>query len=523
MGKLFAKIVSDEPTAYGRINFQFPSLYPAQIHQAVCLPTTGAHEFFISTLNYIHSIFRGSTNVSCNCTIRSTLTVQLQSHVCERCGNVVGPILDISVERDKTGEGVSEDNTVVLARFALSCLFKRNRFAGIRSQKSSTQSNTGAPSAGGLLTKYPTVSASTSFLGAARKTDTCICFGDAQSRSPCMTLTLVPSSRHHSFISFLIRHLPNLACLSAELAERASYYATTGTKLRKGPDLNQHGALGMGLQYASGTTAFALIAYVVPISDHHLRNPGRIRQPRHYDGRRGAVGALDAGIVKPNVAPTVLDQYTHQKLYVTTTQQGERVIVNPEMTIQRIITIYYDFRHRLDLRREDRWLLAGLRAADHHLLHRAHHLPGCAEDVIWLALRKNKLNPWARDFWVKVSRARLAAEGFPVNYPISWSRTSSALAIFLYILFYQLNDGTIGPLNSNQGAAMIRNCAPNDLLNNFNALGLVVLAPIVAYIVYPGLEKLGIKCGPIRRMRFLAASPAGSSSYSNTLVSKITI
>ncbi|KAJ6549684.1 hypothetical protein B0H19DRAFT_1264604 [Mycena capillaripes] len=424
MGKLFAKFkyrsfrTSPPPTAESISNFLVSTRRKSIKLSAY--QQQGAHEFFISTLNYIHSIFRGSTNVSCNCTIRSTLTVQLQSHVCERCGNVVGPILDISVERDKTGEGVSEDNTVVLARFALSCLFKRNRFAGIRSQKSSTQSN-------------------------------------------------------------------------------------TGTKLRKGPDLNQHGALGMGLQYASGTTAFALIAYVVPISDHHLRNPGRIRQPRHYDGRRGAVGALDAGIVKPNVAPTVLDQYTHQKLYVTTTQQGERVIVNPEMTIQRIITIYYDFRHRLDLRREDRWLLAGLRAADHHLLHRAHHLPGCAEeDVIWLALRKNKLNPWARDFWVKVSRARLAAEGFPVNYPDKL-----------------LNDGTIGPLNSNQGAAMIRNCAPNDLLNNFNALGLVVLAPIVAYIVYPGLEKLGIK---IVQLYVYRTSPCGyqaSAQLANVVITAV--
>jgi ubiquitin carboxyl-terminal hydrolase 22/27/51 len=76
-----------------------------------------AHEFFISTLNLIHSTSRGSTNVSCNCIIHSTFAGSLQSDVkCERCHNVtstIDPILDISLElKGKGGDIATAENTL---------------------------------------------------------------------------------------------------------------------------------------------------------------------------------------------------------------------------------------------------------------------------------------------------------------------------------------------------------------------------------------------------------------------------
>ena len=53
--------------------------------------------------------------------------------------------------------------------------------------------------------------------------------------------------------------------------------------------------------------------------------------------------AIGAGLFKPNVAPTVLDQYSHQKPYVKTLKSGERVVVDPETTIQRVMLIFYGF------------------------------------------------------------------------------------------------------------------------------------------------------------------------------------
>ncbi|KAJ7934429.1 hypothetical protein B0H13DRAFT_2491719 [Mycena leptocephala] len=120
MDKLFAaltlaKIFSDEPTAYGPNNFLVTTWRKSV--ELSGYQQQDAHEFFISTLNHIHSTSRGSTTVSCNCIVYSTFAVQMQSDVvCERCGNVtsaVDPMLDISFElKGKAGEVMSGDNTL---------------------------------------------------------------------------------------------------------------------------------------------------------------------------------------------------------------------------------------------------------------------------------------------------------------------------------------------------------------------------------------------------------------------------
>ncbi|KAJ7881755.1 hypothetical protein B0H14DRAFT_2340180 [Mycena olivaceomarginata] len=115
MDKLFAEIFSNEPTAYGPITFLFTTWRKST--ELAGYQQQDAHEFFISTLNHIHSTSRGSTNVSCNCIIHSTFAGQLQSDViCERCGTVnstVDPMLDISLElRGKAGEVAPGENTL---------------------------------------------------------------------------------------------------------------------------------------------------------------------------------------------------------------------------------------------------------------------------------------------------------------------------------------------------------------------------------------------------------------------------
>ncbi|KAJ7070002.1 hypothetical protein C8F01DRAFT_977061 [Mycena amicta] len=107
MDKLFSEIFSGESTPYGPATFLATTWRKS-------LELSGyaqhdAHEFFISTLNNIHSTSVGSTNVTCNCVVHSTFQGLLQSDVvCERCGNVtttVDPMLDVSLElRGKAGE-----------------------------------------------------------------------------------------------------------------------------------------------------------------------------------------------------------------------------------------------------------------------------------------------------------------------------------------------------------------------------------------------------------------------------------
>ncbi|KAF8205377.1 POT family protein [Mycena galopus ATCC 62051] len=390
------------------------------------------------------------------------------------------------------------------------------------------------------------------------------------------TLYPPPTDEEAATLRKVVGPIPWVAYLlcTAELAERASYYATTGvisdflefplppgSSSGSAPGANEHaGALGKGLTYASGvTTAFTFVAYVVPIFGGWIADTrlGRYQTiiygilvgfvghcimtggaaPSVLKAGNGVVPfhigywilAIGAGIFKPNVAPTVLDQYTHQRPYVMTTKKGERVIVDPEMTIQRIMTIYYGFInigafYAIASTYAEKYVGFWLAFLLPNLIYfvvpiifmalrkRMVRKPPQGSEltkffkVMWLALKKNQFNPWAKDFWGKVRPARLAAEGIHVNYTNKLvsdvQRTLTACAIFLYIPLYQLNDGGIGPLISNQGAAMISNGAPSDLLNNFNSLTIIVFTPIVAYLLYPGLEKMGISCGPIRRMTF---------------------
>lgn len=58
---------------------------------------------------------------------------------------------------------------------------------------------------------------------------------------------------------------------------------------------------------------------------------------------------------------------------------------------------------------------------------------------------------------------------------------------------------------------MITNGAPNDLLNNFNPLTIMVTIPILTFVIYPFLERRKLKPGPITRMTigFSIATLAG--------------
>lgn len=50
---------------------------------------------------------------------------------------------------------------------------------------------------------------------------------------------------------------------------------------------------------------------------------------------------IGTGGIKSNVAPLIADQYKRRQLAVSTTKTGERVILSPALTIQRIYMIFY--------------------------------------------------------------------------------------------------------------------------------------------------------------------------------------
>ncbi|RMZ90747.1 hypothetical protein DV736_g2027, partial [Chaetothyriales sp. CBS 134916] len=367
-------------------------------------------------------------------------------------------------------------------------------------------------------------------------------------------------------------------CL-VEFAERASYYGakTVYTNFIQRPlpeggngagapprhTQKTAGALGMGLQAASGLTLlFTFLAYLIPIFGGWLADVKTGRFKAVIYGviicgvahiiqvvgaipsvlQRGAgnaappfiIGllllAVGAGIFKPNVPPLVLDQNRHQEAWVKTLKSGERVIVDPEATTTRVMLLFYGFVNigaffMLATSYSEKYVgfwLSFLEVAVIYLLlpvllaliySRLYKAPPAGSSelahafrIIGMALRRNKFQIWKKNFWDAAKPSVLAQSGIHVDWNDELvsdvQRTLVATEIFFYFPIWNLNDGGIGSVATNQGASMTTNGAPNDLLTNFNPITIIVAVPILSYVVYPGLARAGIKFGRISRISF---------------------
>ncbi|KAJ5151106.1 uncharacterized protein N7482_010358 [Penicillium canariense] len=373
--------------------------------------------------------------------------------------------------------------------------------------------------------------------------------------------------------------LVSFALCLVEFAERASYYGAKTVfsnfvefPLPKGgngagapPRGTQEtaGALGMGLQAASALTLlFVFLSYIIPIfggwwADVHVGRfkaiavgvficgvahiiqifgaiPSVLQKGKANAAPPFVIGLLllsfGAGIFKPNIAPTILDQNRQKKAYVKTLKSGERVIVDPEATTTRTMLIFYGFVnigafYMLATTYAEKyvgfWLSFLLAGIIYFLLpillfviyKRTYKQPpaGSSElseafKIIGTALRQSRFQFWRKDFWEAAKPANLRERDITVSWTDNAvrdvSRAVSACDIFWFYPIWNLNDGGIGSVASNQGASMITNGAPNDLLNNFNPLTIIVVIPFMTYVVYPALQRYNIRFGPISRITF---------------------
>ncbi|OAA54158.1 POT family protein [Niveomyces insectorum RCEF 264] len=363
-------------------------------------------------------------------------------------------------------------------------------------------------------------------------------------------------------------------CL-VEMAERASYYGVKaafnnylqfplpaggpGTGAIDPSKPNSHaGALNLGLQTASALgLLFTFLAYVIPVFGAWIADVriGRYQAivwgvligavahvimiggaaPALLQAGKGTAPflvsffllAIGAGLFKPNVAPTVIDQYRYQREYTKVLKSGEKVLVDPETTVSHIMLIFYAFINvgaffsiavvYIEKYRSF-WLAYLVPGIVYFLLpvllavmyKRTIRTPPRGSDltrfarITLAALKASRGNVLSRQFWHNVEPAVLAARGVRVGYSDKdvddARRTWEAVQIFLYIPVWTLNDGGVGNTSSNQGAAMTSNGAPNDLLGHFNPLVILVFSPLMAQVVYPFLERRKIKVGRINRM-----------------------
>ncbi|KAF2132509.1 PTR2-domain-containing protein [Dothidotthia symphoricarpi CBS 119687] len=353
--------------------------------------------------------------------------------------------------------------------------------------------------------------------------------------------------------------LPKSAFLVAivELCERFTYYGASGifqNYIQRPLDGSEgRGALGMGHKGATGlSTFFQFWCYVTPIlgaiiADQYLGKyntivifcgvyilglliltctsiPGALE---HGAGLGGFVAALiviglGTGGIKSNVAPLIADQYKRRQMVIGTDKKtGERVIIDPAITIQRIYMIFYwcinigslSLIATPYMERDVGFWSAYLMCLCVFLVGTLVLVLGKkvyvvrppqgsvitnAFRVIFMMIKNRNMDGpkpsfqaglgrpsnlrWDDHFVDEVKRALIACQVF-CFYPVYW------------VVYGNFSNNFV-----TQAGQMAGHGIPNDLMQNFDAISIIVFLPIMDQLVFPMLRKARIPFPPINRI-----------------------
>ncbi|KAF7298451.1 PTR2-domain-containing protein [Mycena kentingensis (nom. inval.)] len=246
--------------------------------------------------------------------------------------------------------------------------------------------------------------------------------------------------------------------------------------------------------------------------------------------------ALGTGYIKSCIAPIIADQSVVKVQSVRTLSSGEKVIVDPGATIQSMLMVYYwavnvgaffSLATSYAEKRVGFWLAYLLPGIVYILMPivlvivapKLVRLPPQGSVVVdafkvfrtissragFVGMLKGGEN------WEVAKPTNIAAAGGLQKKSEGWvtwdddfvdelKRTLVACKLFLFLPLFSLADDGLGTIQNSQGASLTTNGAPNDLLGNFNPLTIIVATPILNFIVYPWLRKMGINFSPIRRI-----------------------
>jgi POT family proton-dependent oligopeptide transporter len=248
----------------------------------------------------------------------------------------------------------------------------------------------------------------------------------------------------------------------------------------------------------------------------------------HGSGLGGFVAAivvigLGTGGIKSNVAPLIADQYRRRQMAIgTDPKTGERVIIDPAITIQRIYMIFYwcinigclALLPTPYMERDIDFWAAFLLCTCVFLIGTVVLVLGRkvyivrppqgsvitdAFRVIWIGIKNRSLDAakptyqagvgndvsasrWDDRFVEEVKRALVACKVF-CFYPIYW------------VVYGQFSNNFIS-----QGGQMNLHGIPNDLMQNFDPIAIIVFLPIIDRFVYPFLRQRKIPFPPINRI-----------------------
>ncbi|EAW08564.1 putative POT peptide transporter [Aspergillus clavatus NRRL 1] len=338
----------------------------------------------------------------------------------------------------------------------------------------------------------------------------------------------------------------------AELAERFTYRSITAPMqnyIQNGrDDPLHHGALGMGQKVATGISYFFVgWCYLAPIfgaivADSYL---GRFKTiflgtglsmcgvlilfitslPTSLDHGGGLPGlmlaliliGLGCGGIKSNVGPLIAEQYSMRSQRIKTLDSGERVIVDPNVTVQTIYARYYWITNVgalsiipaswLELKVDfwaafmlpfALWLLAVLALVYGRRKYVVQQPHGCAitkaARILWISMKNNGNMDAAKSFAMEERGAS-----------ISWDDTfvdelkRALVACRVFPIFWLCN----GQANNNlvsQASSLKTYGMPHDMMGLFNPVTILIAIPLFECVINPALRRYGIPFRPISRM-----------------------
>ncbi|RKL43532.1 putative peptide transporter ptr2 [Fusarium proliferatum] len=365
-----------------------------------------------------------------------------------------------------------------------------------------------------------------------------------------------------------LRRVPNkipmklFSIAFVELCERFSYYGCTVVftnfiqhKLpdgsTTGADPKQPGALDMGQRASTGITTFNQFwQYFMPLLGAYIADQywGRYKTiswalgidiighiilimsaiPPVISNQGGALGAMIIAIIvigfgtggfKPNVNPLIVEQLGEQYMHVKTLKSGERVIVDPAVTIERMVFAEKEIGFWLSYTLPTfmlclcplvMWLNRNKyerRPPGGSVLGQALKTWFLAQKGCWSI---NPVATWRNlhrdDFWEKVKPSNFSHETRPkwMTFDDAWvdelSRGFNACAVFcwypiFWLCYNQINNNLIS-----QAAVMQRHGVPNDILSNLNPFALLIFIPLNDFFIYPALRKAGFRFTPIKKI-----------------------
>jgi len=395
----------------------------------------------------------------------------------------------------------------------------------------------------------------------------------------------IPTDEERDTLRRVPDKIPWAAYLIAtvELAERFSFYGSSvvftnfiqrplppGSRTGSAGLNGQAGALGLGQRASTGlTTFFQFWCYVTPLLGAYIADSwlGRYRTvcwavlmalighiilivsaiPSVIVHPNGSIACfsvalivmgLGTGLFKANISPLVAEQYKRTKIFVKELPSGERVIVDPALTISRVYIYFYLFINvgaligQISMTYAEKfvgfWLAYTLPTVVFLLSpivlfigrNRYNTSPptGSVLATAWHAWRLASKGRWsanpaktlrqmkADDFWESVKPSNIPVENRPkwMNYDDQWvnelARGLSACAVFLWIPIYWL---TYNQLNNNltsQAATMTLHGVPNDVISNLDPFALIIFIPICDIFIYPALRRAGINFSALKRI-----------------------